>query len=196
LNFLRRFGNKNHHNTNGHKTDADALFSLCSAQITLETNLDLRYTGKAAMSLKSVSGRFFTEAVAEIKHFLDVSKADSDLSYRIINDSFGYLWIIFESSKIEDIILGISAVGQIIHDRSLAKQLLAALFQFSNKKNNNDANQYLVYNYTLNKFYPFAPLNENKRDDKIEREIMKTIVDELPVEKDVSLWYPIWNYAI
>jgi hypothetical protein len=196
LNFLRRFGNKNHHNTNGHKTDADALFSLCSAQITLETNLDLRYTGKAAMSLKSVSGRFFTEAVAEIKHFLDVSKADSDLSYRIINDSFGYLWIIFESSKIEDIILGISAVGQIIHDRSFAKQLLAALFQFSNKKNNNDANQYLVYNYTLNKFYPFAPLNENKRDDKIEREIMKTIVDELPVEKDVSLWYPIWNYAI
>jgi hypothetical protein len=196
LNFLRRFGNKNHHNTNGHKTDADALFSLCSAQITLETNLDLRYTGKAAMSLKSVSGRFFTEAVAEIKHFLDVSKADSDLSYRIINDSFGYLWIIFESSKIEDIILGISAVGQIIHDRSFAKQLLAALFQFSNRKNNNDANQYLVYNYTLNKFYPFAPLNENKRDDKIEREIMKTIVDELPVEKDVSLWYPIWNYAI
>jgi hypothetical protein len=148
------------------------------------------------MSFKSVSGRFFTEAVAEIKHFLDVSKADSDLSYRMINDSYGYLWIIFESSKIEDIILGISAVGQIIHDRSFAKQLLAALFQFSNKKNNNDANQYLVYNYTLNKFYPFAPLNKNKRDDKIEREIMKTIVDELPVEKDVSLWYPIWNFAI
>jgi hypothetical protein len=196
LNFLRRLGNKNYNNTNGHKSDADALFSLCSAQITLETNLDLRYTGKAAMSLKSVSGRFFTEAVAEIKHFLDVSKADSDLSYRIINDSYGYLWIMFESSKIEDIISGISAVGQIIHERSFAKQLLAALFQFSNKKNNNDANQYLVYNYTLNKFYPFAPLDKNKRDDKIEREIMKTIVDELPVEKDVSLWYPIWNFAI
>jgi hypothetical protein len=25
---------------------------------------------------------------------------------------------------------------------------------------------------------------------------MKTIADELPVEKDVSLWYPIWNFAI
>ena len=196
MNFFRRLGNKNYHNTNGYKTDSDALFSLCSAQITLETNLNLRCTGKAAMILKSVSGRFFTEAVAEIKHFLDVSKAESDLSYRMINDSYGYLWIIFESSKIEDIILGISAVGQIIHDRSFAKQLLAALFQFSNKKNNNDANQYLVYNYTLNKFYPFAPFNKNKRDDKIEREIMKTIVDELPVEKDVSLWYPIWNFAL
>ena len=196
MNFFRRLVNKNYHNTNGYKTDSDVLFSLCSAQITLETNLDLRYTGKAAMSLKSVSGRFFTEAVAEVKHFLDVSKADSDLSYRMINDSYGYLWIIFESSKIEDIISGISAVGQIIHDRSFAKQLLAALFQFSNKKNNNGANRYLVYNYTLNKFYPFAPLDKNKRDDKIEREIIKTIVDELPVEKDVSLWYPIWNSAL
>jgi hypothetical protein len=96
----------------------------------------------------------------------------------------------------EEIILGISAVGRIIHDRSFAKQLLVAVFQFSNKKNNNNANQYLVFNYTLNKFYPFAPVNKNERDDKIESEIMKTIVNEIPVEKDVSLWYPIWNLAL
>ena len=194
MNFFKRLTNKN---TDDHKTDSDALFSLISAQTTLETSLDLKCTGKATMSLKSVSGRFFTETITEIRHFLDVSKADSNLSYKMINDSYGYLWIVFESPKIEDIILCISGVGQILHDRSFAKQLLATLIQFQSKRNK-IANyyQYLVYSYTLNRFYPFVPVNMNERDNKIEREIMETIADEIPIEKDVSLWYPFWNLAL
>jgi hypothetical protein len=195
LNFFRRLKNKN---TNGHQTDSGALFSLLSAQTTLETKLDLKCTGKAALSLKSVSGRFFTETLAEIKQFLDVSKVDSHLSYRMISDSYGYLWFIFESPKIEDLVLCVSGVGQLIHDRSFEKQLLAALFQFRNERNShsNQHNQYLVYSYALNKFYPFVPVNKNERDNKTEREIMKTIVDEIPIEKDISLWYPIWSVAL
>lgn len=194
MNFFKRLTNKN---TDDHKIDSDALFSLISAQTTLETSLDLKCTGKATMGLKSVSGRFFTETITEIRHFLDVSKVDSNLSYKMINDSYGYLWIVFESPKIEDIILCISGVGQILHDRSFAKQLLATLIQFQSKRNK-IANyyQYLVYSYTLNRFYPFVPVNKNERDTKIEREIMETIADEIPIEKDVSLWYPIWNLAL
>ena len=194
MNFFKRLTNKN---TDDHKTDADALFSLISAQTTLETSLDLKCTGKATMSLKSVSGRFFTETITEIRHFLDVSKVDSNLSYKMINDSYGYLWIVFESPKIEDIILCISGVGQILHDRSFEKQLLATLIQFKSKRNKNaNYHQYLVYSYTLNRFYPFVPVNKNERDNKIEREIMETIADEIPIERDVSLWYPIRNLAL
>ena len=194
MNFFRRLTNKN---TDDHQTDSDALFSLLSAQTTLETNLDLKCTGKATMGLKSVSGRFFTETITEIRHFLDVSKVDSNLSYKMINDSYGYLWIVFESPKIEDIILCISGVGQILHDRSFAKQLLATLIQFQSKRNKYaNYHQYLVYNYTLNRFYPFVPINKSERDNKIEREIMETIADEIPMEKDISLWYPIWNLAL
>jgi hypothetical protein len=155
----------------------------------------LRSTGKAAIGLKSVSGRLFAETIEEIKHFLDVSKTESDLSYKMINDSYGYLWIILQCKKIEDIISGISAVGQIVHDRNFSKQLFAALFQFSNA-NNRSNNRYLIYSFALNKFYPFVPVNKNERDNKIEREIMKTIVDEMPFEKDASLWYPIWDHIL
>jgi hypothetical protein len=48
----------------------------------------------------------------------------------------------------------------------------------------------------LNKFYPFVPVNKNERDNEIEREIMLTIVAEMPFEKDVSLWYPIWDLPL
>jgi hypothetical protein len=195
LNLFRILRKKGNYRTNKNQIDSDALFSLSSAHVTLETKLNLRSTGKAAIGLKSVSGRLFAETIEEIKHFLDVSKTESDLSYKMINDSYGYLWIILQCKKIEDIISGISAVGQTVHDRNFSKQLFAALFQFSNA-NNRSNNRYLIYSFALNKFYPFVPVNKNERDNKIEREIMKTIVDEMPFEKDASLWYPIWDHIL
>lgn len=195
MNLFRVLRKKGNYRTNKNQIDSDALFSLSSAHVTLETKLNLRSTGKAAISLKSVSGRLFAETIEEIKNFLDVSKTESDLSYKMINDSYGYLWIILQCKKIEDIISGISAVGQIVHDRNFSKQLFAALFQFSNA-NNRSNNRYLIYSFALNKFYPFVPVNKNERDNEIEREIMKTIVDEMPFEKDVSLWYPIWDHIL
>ena len=195
MNLFRILRKKGNYRTNKNQIDSDALFSLSSAHVTLETKLNLRSTGKAAIGLKSVSGRLFVETIEEIKHFLDVSKTESDLSYKMINDSYGYLWITLQCEKIEDIISGISAVEQIVHDRNFSKQLFAALFQFSNA-NNRSNNRYLIYSFALNKFYPFVPVNKNERDNEIEREIMKTIVDEMPFEKDASLWYPIWDHIL
>ena len=195
MNLFRILRKKGNYRTNKNQIDSDALFSLSSAHVTLETKLNLRSTGKAAIGLKSVSGRLFAETIEETKHFLDVSKTESDLLYKMINDSYGYLWITLQCEKIEDIISGISAVGQIVHDRNFSKQLFAALFQFSNA-NNRSNNRYLIYSFALNKFYPFVPVNKNERDSEIEREIMKTIVDEIPFEKDVSLWYPIWDHIL
>ncbi|MFZ0697018.1 MAG: hypothetical protein WAM88_07760 [Nitrososphaeraceae archaeon] len=194
MNFLKRLGNTNYHSKN-HQLDSEALFTLSSGQISLESKLNLKSTGKAAISLKSVSGRFFAETISEVQNFLDVSKTDSDLSYQVANDSYGYLWIILQSSEIEDIISAISAVGQTINDRGFSKQLFAAVFQFSNN-NNKTNNRYLIYNYNLNKFYPFVPVNKNERDKEIEREIMVTIIAEMPFEKDASLWYPIWGLPL
>lgn len=194
MNFLKRLGNTNYHSKN-HQLDSEALFTLSSGQISLESKLNLKSTGKAAISLKSVSGRFFAETMSEVQNFLDVSKTDSDLSYLVANDSYGYLWIILRSSEIEDIISAISAVGQTINDRGFSKQLFAAAFQFSNN-NNKTNNRYLIYNYNLNKFYPFVPVNKNERDKEIEREIMVTIIAEMPFEKDASLWYPIWGLPL
>jgi hypothetical protein len=194
MNFLKRLGNTNSHAKN-YQQDSEALFTLSSGQISLESKLNLKCTGKAAISLKTVSGRFFAETMSEVQNFLDVSKTDSDLSYQVANDSYGYLWIILQSSEIDDIISAISAVGQTINDRGFSKQLFAAVFQFSNN-NNKTNNRYLIYNYNLNKFYPFVPVNKNERDKEIEREIMVTIIDEMPIEKDASLWYPIWGLPL
>jgi hypothetical protein len=195
LNFFKRLIEGNSYHVNDYTVDSGSLFSLTSAQITLETNLNLKSTGKAAIGLKNVSGRLFAETVEEIKNFLDVSKRESDLYYREISDSYDYMWIVFQSANVEDIISCISAAGEIVHDRGFSKQLFVAMFQFRNY-NSEKTDHYLVYNYATNKFYPFVPLSKNERDNKIENKIMETIINEMPFERDESLWYPIWNLTL
>ncbi len=117
--------------------------------------------------------------------------------------------------------MAINAIGDTIHERGYSRQLLAAIFEFTSgynvggdgpgmdnvntAVNDNNENQFLIYNYKIDKFYPFVPLlstadiegnglrNKRKRNYEQELKIMEQIKDELPLEKEVKLWYPIWN---
>jgi hypothetical protein len=94
-----------------------------------------------------------------------------------------------------DILAGISAVGDTIQEKGFTNQLLVAVFEFNNKEkpNNGDSIQYLIYNYKFNKFYPFVPFGQKTRNSESEMKIMATIAAEVPFEKDMTLWYPLWD---
>jgi hypothetical protein len=193
LSFFRKF--RKGYNNNKPGTDSDAIFSLSSAYITLETKLGLKSTGRCALSLKSVDGMHFTEMKDDIQRFLNIGKSDVELSNRMIVDSYGYLWVILDGKSMGDILAGISAVGDTIQEKGFSNQLLVAIFEFNNKEkpNNGDNIQYLVYNYKFNKFYPFVPFGQKTRNSENEMKIMATIADEVPFEKDMTLWYPLWD---
>ena len=193
MNFFRKF--RKGYNNNKPGTDSDAIFSLSSAYITLETKLGLKSTGRCALSLKSVDGMHFTEMKADIQRFLNIGKSDVELSNRMVVDSYGYLWVILEGKSMGDILAGISAVGDTIQEKGFTNQLLVAIFDinYKEKPNNGDSIQYLVYNYKFNKFYPFVPFGQKTRNSENEMKIMATIVDEVPFEKDMTLWYPLWD---
>jgi hypothetical protein len=197
LSFFRKF--RKSINNNKPKTDSDAIFSLSSAYITLETKLGLKNTGRCTVSLKSVSGMHFSEMKNDIQRFLDASKAEFELSYNIVTDSYGYLWVILQGKSMEDILAQLIAVGDTIQDKGFSSHLLAAVFEFSDEgKNNNNKkhHQYLIYNYKYNKFYPFVPIGQEIRNTEEEMRIMAEIADEIPFERDMTLWYPLWDLPL
>jgi len=126
-----------------------------------------------------------------------------------------------EGNVIEDIAVTINAIGDTSHERGYSRQLLAAIFEFTSvynvdgdgpgmdnvntAVNENNKNHFLIYNYKIDKFYPFVPLlsaadiagndlrKKSKRNYEQELKIMEQIKDKLPLEKEVKLWYPIWN---
>ena len=178
------------------QADFDAINSLSSAYVTLETKLNLRSTGKTAVCIKRASAQEFNEMKQEIEKFLEASKADFDLSFRAVVDPYDYLWIVILSKTIEDNVAVITAIGDTIDQKGFSDRLLASVFEF----NNGTLIEYLIYNYKIDKFYPFVPINEQQkqRNHSEELKIMSALIDEkmLPFEKDMSRWYPIWNIPV
>jgi hypothetical protein len=191
LRFFGKFIKKKYNS----KTDSDVLFSLSSAYLTIESKLGLKNSGRCALSLKTISGMYFNEMKDDIKRFLDISKTDFELTYRTVIDSYGYLWVILEGKRMEDLLAGISAVGDTVDEKGFSDQLLAAIFEFTDDRNRKE---YLIYNYKRNTFYPFVPLDNDKKSRNTEEEmkIMATIGDEVPLERDMTLWYPLWDLPL
>lgn len=178
------------------QADFDAINSLSSAYVALETKLNLTSTGRTAVCIKRASAQKFNEMKQEIEKFLEASKADFDLSFRAVVDPYDYLWIVILSKTIEDNVAVITAIGDTIDQKGFSDRLLASVFEF----NNGTLIEYLIYNYKIDKFYPFVPINEQQkqRNHSEELKIMSALIDEkkLPFEKDMSRWYPIWNIPV
>jgi hypothetical protein len=181
--------------------DSDLIFSLSSSHITLDTKIGLVTTGRCALVIKTNSGQFFREMEQEVERFLDAMEREEssviDLRHDTITDYDGYLWVVLYGKRIEDLLVGLTAVGDLVIDRGFSNQMLAAVFQFYDERDNNQSS-FLVYDYKWNKFYPFVPVSHERRtrDTAEEMRIMETMVDEMPFEKDKDLWHPLWNLPL
>jgi PspAB-like protein len=169
-------------------------------------------TGRCALTFKTVSGTFFYEMEQDVRRFLDSLRPEFDLRYRAVTDSYGYMWVIFEGQRIEDLLAGLTAAGDIVEEKGFSDQLLAAVFEFYSERQGGsgggcgggggDDHQYIIYNYKRNNFYPFVPVgrnnnNNNKsRDTEKEMKIMAAVAEEMPFEKDMGLWYPLWDLPL
>ncbi|MFL6479199.1 MAG: PspA-associated protein PspAB [Nitrososphaera sp.] len=179
--------------------DSESLFSLSSAYLTLEIKLGLKVTGRCAVTFKTVSGTFFYEMEQDVRQFLGNLQPEFDIKWRIATDSYGYMWIVFEGKRIEDILAGLTTVSDIVEERGFSDKLLAAVFEFSSVREEGKriaSQQYLIYNYKRNNFYPFVPIGEKIIDAEQQMKIMATVREEIPFEKDMTLWYPLWDLPL
>lgn len=176
------------------KSDADILFALSSAYITLETKQGLKVSGRCAVTFKKMSGNLFHEMEQDLRRFLASLHPEFDLSFRAVTDRYGYLWIVLEGGRMEDLLAGITAAAGVVEEQGFSDQLLAAVFEF--KSDRSEPYQYLIYNFRRNNFYPFVPTGEKSRDTESEMKIMAAITEELPFERDMSLWYPLWDLPL
>jgi hypothetical protein len=227
--FLRKEKGKNDGNQNDKidnpYIDNKAISALSTAYVKLDNKLGLKSTGRCGILVKNVDVPEFSDMKQYINNFLsnvsDKQKIGWEFSYQSIVDNYGYLWFMLEGKAIEDIAVAINAIGDTIHEKGYSRQLLAAIFEFTSgynveinspgmdnvisAVNNNNKNQYLIYNYKIDKFYPFVPIfpsadiagkglrKKSMRNYEQELKIVEQIKDDLPLEKEVKLWYPIWN---
>jgi hypothetical protein len=171
------------------KSNSDKLFAISTAYVTLNTNLNLKSEG-AGICFKPIEASRFQSTELEIQELLAQSSKDTNTLYNLQKDSYGYLWVILNGPDFEDLVSTVYMVSETLVEHDFGEQLLCAVFKFKD-----ESDVYWIYNFKKATFYPFVPKGK-QRDSSYEFRLRSIMDKELPIEKEVERWYPLWDIPV
>ena len=171
----------------------DALFGVTGAAITLEAAAGMRPTGQAAVCFKPASGQGFAAASEELKGLLELAVTEAGSTLEISDDRFGYRWVVLSDPEMEDLVTSVHLVNSTLEQYGFGPQLLCSVFAFAAP---DGRRAHLVYLYKRGTFYPFAPLDGERRDNELELRVKATLDGDLPIEPELARWFALWGLPL
>ena len=206
------------------RPNLDALFALPSAAVTLETSAGLVLSGRAGVCWMPPAGQSAADVQREISQLLDIpddlaglgqataeagqsaaeagqSAAKSGPSAGVLTqaeDSYGYRWLLLEDSDVEDLVNRVHLVNSLLAENGWGPQLLCSVFGVVPGAGADSTAKpfYIVYLFKRGTFYPFAPVRKERRDNELELRVRSLLGSDLPVEPDLSRWFPLWDLPV
>jgi PspA associated protein B len=176
------------------KPAPDRLFAMSTAYVTLETSLSITSRGAAAIVFQPLSTADFEGIVREMEEVVRGTAADSGTTVTTSDDSYGYRWLILRGSDFDELVVGINAVSTALEAGGYGERVLCAVFAFEDQHHRP---LYWIYNYKRGFFYPFVPAGgAEQRDTEREFVLKAQIGNELPVEPELTRWFPLWGIPI
>ena len=177
------------------RPDMDRLFKLSTAAPALEA-AELAPDGRWGVCLQSVEGGEFAQVEKDLKALVEVACRGQDFHSRadVQRDDLGYTWVVFTDPDLGNGVTLVHLVGSTLQEQGYGEQLLAAAFRFRQEPPEASAGpRYLIYNYKRGRFYPFVPRPGHERDNASEFRIGSALGRLLPVEPELTRWYPLWD---
>jgi hypothetical protein len=165
----------------------DALFSLPTAAITLQTAAGFTPTGVGSVCYREAEGAAFAQTQKDIVELLD---NDDDPDVERSTDSFGFTWLLARQDDMAALVTDLHAVNTSLQEQGFGPSLLCSLVAFTDPAGRRLG---LVYLYKQGTFYPFAPQDGQKRDNLLEIQIRDLVKNDLPVEPQLNRWMPLWG---
>jgi hypothetical protein len=184
----------------------DALFGVTGAAITLEAAAGMKPTGQAAVCFKPASGQGFAAASEELQGLLELAVKEAGSSVRVTDDRYGYRWVVIEDPDMEDLVTSVHLVNSTLEQYGFGPQLLCSVFAFAAGGSGGLEDSppgtppgkrfHLVYLYKRGTFYPFAPLDGERRDNELELRVKATLDGDLPIEPELGRWFALWGLPL
>jgi hypothetical protein len=173
----------------------DRLFAMSTAAVTMQTELGLNTTGKAAIVFQPIGNTDFDAIVRDMEEVLGATGDETGTTIEKRDDTFGYRWMVLSDPDFEDLVVGLNAVASALRDGGYGDRILAAVFPF---KGAEGRDVHWIYNVKRASFYPFVPKPgaEQARDNEAELRLKAQIGAELPVEQDLGRWFPLWDVPL
>jgi hypothetical protein len=173
----------------------ERLFAISTARITLETELDLKPSGAAAVCFKSLSAGEFVRAENELQQLLDAVGSKSGSKVERKSDDLGFEWLVVHDSDFESLVATVHLIASELQDGGFGGQLLAAVFPFEGKFK--EGRIYWIYGFKQGAFWPFVPTGkEQERDNAEELELKAKLDGELPIEQDLTRWFALFGAPV
>ena len=171
------------------RPDLDQLFGLPSAAITLQTAAGFRPTGLGSVCYREAEGGAFAEVQTDAQALLD---AGGGPRVERSTDPYGFTWLLVrhDPDDVAGLVTDLHAVNTSLEAAGFGPALLCSLVGFADAAGRRLA---LVYLYKRGSFYPFAPLDGERRDNALELQVRAVIGSDLRLEPDVSRWFPVWG---
>jgi hypothetical protein len=172
----------------------DRLFAISTAYVTLETSLGMTTCGTAAIVFQPLSTVDFDSIVKDMEEVVRATAADSGTTVDSSDDSYGFRWLVLRGKDFDDLVVGINAVSGALETGGYGDRILCAVFAFTDS---HQKRVYWIYNYKRGTFYPFVPSpGSEQRDTERELVLKAQIGADLPVEAELSRWFPLWGIPI
>lgn len=176
------------------QANLDALFAVPSAAITLQTALGFTPTGTGAVCYRSAAGAGFADTQTDITALLSSGEDAADV--RTTTDEYGFTWLQVRRDPATEADLGglvtdLHAVNTTLEGQGFGPSLLCSLVPFEDTTRRRVA---LVYLYKQGTFFPFAPVDgERRRDNLLEIQVRDAVAGDLPIEPDLQRWLAVWG---
>ena len=171
----------------------DKLFTISSANVTFQT-LGLVSSGAAAIVFQPLSTVDFASIVSDMEEVVRATAKDSGTHVESSDDTYGFRWFIVRGGEFDDLVVNINAVSSSLQDGGYGERVLCAVFAFRDPQSRH---VYWIYNYKRGSFYPFVPAGgEQQRDNERELVLKAQVGSDLPVEPELTRWFPLWGIPI
>lgn len=169
------------------RNNLDALFSLPTAAITLQTAAGFVPTGAGAVCYREAEGSAFAQTQADIVQLLD---NDDDPDLERSTDQYGFTWLVARQDDMSALVTDLHAINTGLEAQGFGPSLLCSMVGFKDLTGRTLA---LVYLYKQGTFYPFVPLEGQRRDNLLEMQVRDLVKNDLRVEPELSRWMPLWD---
>jgi len=188
------------------RANLDALFALPSAAVTLQASAGLLLSSRAGVCWSAPAGQSATDVQKDISQLLEMPDDTTTPapatpgvgSLTQVEDAYGYRWLLLEDPDTDNLVTRVHLVNSTLTDNGWGPQLLCSVFGLvPGPDSNADTHPlFLVYLYKRGTFYPFAPDGKEHRDNELELRIRAVLGSDLPVEPDLSRWFPLWDLPL
>ena len=170
----------------------DRLFAITTAQVTLETGLGIRHRGVAGIVFQPLATGDFQQIVRDTDELLRATAGETGSTVKDADDEFGFRWLVLRDPDFEDLVVALNTVSTELQGGGYGDRLLACVFAFEEE----GRPLYFIYNFKRGAFYPFVPGAERSRDTERELRLKAQLGAELPIEQDMSRWFPLWDIPL